>query len=63
MAPEISEDAIELLRTLLAEHYINGLPAALMAEVEAVLKSVGRWFRDPQLLYDPEPDESFLAAM
>jgi len=34
-----------------------------MAEVEAVLKSVGRWFRDPQLLYDPEPDESFLAAM
>ena len=58
MAPEISEDAIELLRTLLAEHYINGgLPAPLMAEVEAVLKSVGRWFRDPQLLYDPEPWE------
>ena len=58
MAPEISEDAIELLRTLLAEFYINGgLPATLMAEVEAVLKSVGRHFRDPQLLYDPEPWE------
>ena len=63
MAPpseSISEDAIELLRTLLAEHYINGLPAPLAAEVEAVLKSAGRWFRDPQLLYDPEPDESYL---
>ena len=55
--PEISEEAIQLLERVLAEHYINGLPESLAAEVEAVLKSVGRWFRDPQLLYDPEPWE------
>ena len=55
--PEISEEAIQLLERVLAEHYIKGLPESLAAEVEVVLKSVGRWFRDPQLLYDPEPWE------
>jgi len=58
MAPELTEEALDVLRRLLAEHYINGgLPAALVAEVETVLKAAGRWFRDPQLLYDPEPWE------
>jgi hypothetical protein len=61
MAPELSEEAIERLRDLLTMHYVvGGLPESLVAEVEVALKSVGRWFRDPQLLYDPEPDESYL---
>ena len=55
MAPELTEEALELLCSLLAEHYINGgLPATLMAEVEAVLQSAKRWFPDPQATHwDP----------
>jgi len=53
---EISEDAVQWLRLLLAEHYINGLPPQLAEQIEAALKSVGQWFPDPQLRYDPEPN-------
>ena len=53
---EISEDAVQWLRLLLAEHYINGLPPPLAEQIEATLKSIGQWFPDPQLLYDPEPN-------
>ena len=58
MAPELSEEAIALLRDLLAMQYVvGGLPEPLVAEIESALKSVERLFRDPQLLYDPEPWE------
>ena len=52
MAPELTEEALNLLRSLLAVN--GGLPATLMAEVEAVLQSAGRWFPDPQATHwDP----------
>ena len=53
---EISEDAVQWLRLLLGEHYVNGLPPLLAEQIEATLQSIGQWFRDPQLLYDPEPN-------
>ena len=53
----ISDEAVEHLRLLLAEHYVDGtLPPPLVQEIEAVLKSLGQWFPDPQLRYEAEPN-------
>ena len=46
---EISEEAIALLRELLALHYVDGgVPAPIVALVETALRAVGQWFPDPQ---------------
>ena len=50
-AMEVSEQGIELMRQLLALHYIDGLPEEIIAPIEAFLKSVGAWFPDPQYPY------------
>ena len=56
----ISEEAIELLRQLLAAHYINGgVPEAIVQLVEEALKSVGRWFPDPQATHW-DPNEGYM---
>ena len=48
-ASEPSEEAIELLKQLLALHYIDGgAPAPIVALVETSLKAVNAWFHDPQ---------------
>ena len=53
----ISDEAVERLRLLLAEHYVDGtLPQQLVEQIEAVLKSIGQWFPDPQLRYESEPN-------
>jgi hypothetical protein len=47
-----SEDAIELLKELLALHYIEGgVPASIVALVETELRAVKAWFHDPQYPY------------
>ena len=47
-----SEEAIELLKQLLAMHYIaGGVPASIVALVETSLKGLNLWFRDPQYPY------------
>ena len=47
-----SEEAIELLKQLLALHYIDGgVPAPIVALVETSLKAVNAWFHDPQHPY------------
>jgi hypothetical protein len=52
---EISEEVTQLLCNLLATHYVEGgVPFAIVEQVEATLKSVGRWFPDPQHPYHPE---------
>ena len=50
-AREVSEEGIELMRQLLALHYIDGLPDEIIAPIKAFLKSVGAWFPDPQYPY------------
>ena len=57
MAPpdETSEDAVRLMRDLLAYHYVNGgVPLPIIALVEDALKSVGQWFPDQQYPYDED---------
>ena len=47
-------ETVELLQKLLILHYMEGgVPAALMEQVEEILKRLGKWFPDPQL-----PNES-----
>ena len=49
---EISEDAVRLMRDLLASSYVDGgVPLPIIALVEDALKSVGQWFPDPQYPY------------
>ena len=44
-----SEEAVELLRQLLALHYIDGgVPAPIVALVETSLQGLNLWFHDPQ---------------
>ncbi len=50
-AMEVSEEGIELMRQLLALHYIDGLPEEIASPIEAFLKSVNAWFPDPQYPY------------
>ena len=46
------EEVVELLRQLLAVHYIAGcVPLALVEHVEKHLKEQGKWFPDPQYPY------------
>ncbi len=48
----MSEEAIELLRQLLAMRYLDGgVPLPIIALVETSLKSIGKWFPDPQYPY------------
>ena len=50
----ISPEAIEHMRLMLAEHYMEGnLPAALVAVIIPILKDLGLWFEDPQYTYEP----------
>ena len=50
----VSEETIELLRRLLAEHYINGnVPPNLVAVVESTLRDLDQWFPDPQQTWLP----------
>ena len=50
----VSEETIELLRRLLAEHYINGnVPPNLVAVVESTLRDLDQWFPDPQHTWLP----------
>ena len=44
----VSEEGIELMRQLLAMHYIDRLPDDIIALIAAFLKTVGAWFPDPQ---------------
>ena len=47
-----SEEATELLRQLLALHYIDGgIPAPIVALVETSLRGLKLWFHDPQYAY------------
>ncbi len=47
-----SEEAAEVLRQLLALHYIDGgVPAPIVALVETSLKGLNPWFHDPQYPY------------
>ena len=47
-----SEEAVEVLRQLLALHYIDGgVPAPIVALVETSLKGLNPWFPDPQYPY------------
>ena len=49
-----SDETTELLRLLLAEHYINGnVPPGLVAVVESTLTDLGQWFPDPQQTWLP----------
>jgi len=50
----LCEEAIVRMEELLVIHYIDGgVPLAVAAAVEEALKSVGRWFPDPQHRYLP----------
>jgi hypothetical protein len=52
---EIGEEALPIMRQLLAVHYVEGgVPLPIIALVEQALKSVGAWFHDPQYAYDAE---------
>ena len=47
-----SDEAIELLRELLALHYVDGgVPAPIVALVETSLRGLNLWFHDPQYPY------------
>ena len=47
-----SDDTIELLKELLALHYIDGgVPAPIVALVETSLRGLNLWFHDPQYPY------------
>ena len=47
-----SEEAVEVLRQLLALHYIDGgVPDPVVALVETSLKGLNLWFPDPQYPY------------
>ena len=47
-----SEEAVEVLRQLLALHYIDGgVPAPIVALVETSLKGLNLWYHDPQYAY------------
>ena len=47
-----TEEAIELLRQLLALHYVEGgVPAPIVALVETSLRELNLWFHDPQFPY------------
>jgi hypothetical protein len=50
-AMEVSAEAIEVMRQLLALHYIDGLPEEIAAPLQVFLRSVGAWFPDPQYAY------------
>jgi len=51
----ISPEAIEHMRLMLVEHYMEGtIPAALVAVIIPILKDLGLWFEDPQYVYDPD---------
>jgi hypothetical protein len=50
-AMEVSAEAIEVMRQLLALHYIDGLPEEIAAPIQVFLRSVGAWFPDPQYPY------------
>ena len=47
-AMEVSAEGIELMRQLLAMHYIDGLPEEIAAPIQVFLRSVGAWCPDPQ---------------
>ena len=51
MEVSVSEEGIELMRQLLAMHYIYGLPEEIVAPLQVYLRSVGAWFPDPQYAY------------
>ena len=52
---EIGEEALPIMRQLLAVHYVEGgVPLPIIALVEQALKSAGAWFPDPQYAYDAE---------
>ena len=47
-----SKEAIELLRQLLALHYVDGgVPSPIVALIETSLKGLNLWFHDPQYPY------------
>ena len=52
---EIGEEALPIMRQLLAVHYVEGgVPLPIIALVEQTLKSAGAWFPDPQYAYVAE---------
>ena len=55
-AMEVSEEGIELMRQLLALHYIDGLPDEIVSPIQVFLRSVGAWFPDPQYAWHKSED-------
>ena len=52
---EIGEEALPIMRQLLAVHYIEGgVPLPIIDLVEQALKNANQWFPDPQYPHHPE---------